>query len=73
MTSKSEYIKNFDSGIDFAVHSINEQCMTEFKSLADVIAGMRALKDVEKAKQQSVWIPLHAEPPEWSAGGHLND
>jgi hypothetical protein len=72
MTSTKEYIKIFDGGVDFAVHSINEQCHTDFKSLADVIVGIRAMKDAQKAKQ-AVWVPLHADPLEWNIGGHLND
>ena len=72
MTSTSEYSKIFDSGIDFAVNAINEQCKTSFKSLAEAIIAIQAIKDAEKAKQ-STWVPLHAEPPEWTVGGHLND
>ena len=50
MATTKEYINIFDGGIDFAVHSINEQCMTEFKSLADVIAGIRAMKQEAGAR-----------------------
>jgi hypothetical protein len=45
MTSTSEYSKIFDSGIDFAVNAINEHCDTNFKSLAEAIIAIQALKD----------------------------
>lgn len=45
MTSASEYNKIFDDGIDFAVNAINEHCKTNFKSLAEAIIAIQAMKD----------------------------
>jgi hypothetical protein len=72
MTSTSEYSRIFDNGIDFAVNAINEHCNTNFKSLAEAIIAIQALKDAPRPKA-GTWVPLHAEPPEWNVGGHLND
>lgn len=48
MTSTSEYSRIFDSGIDFAVNAINEHCNTNFKSLAEAIIAIQALKDAQQ-------------------------
>ena len=45
MTSTKEYGRIFDNGIDFAVNAINEHCNTDFKSLAEAIIAIQALKD----------------------------
>lgn len=45
MTSTKEYSRIFDSGIDFAINAINEHCNTNFKSLAEAIIAIQALKD----------------------------
>lgn len=70
--SNKEWKEGFEAGISFALTMINEQSDAEFKSLADVVAGIRTMKDAQKAKK-STWVPLHAEPPEWDVGGHSND
>lgn len=51
MTSTSEYSRIFDHGIDFAVNALNEHCKTNFKSLAEAIIAIQALKDA--AQMQS--------------------
>ena len=45
MTSTSEYSRIFDHGVDFALNAINEHCKTNFKSLAEAIIAIQALKD----------------------------
>lgn len=45
MVSTKEYSSIFDNGIDFAINAINEHCNTNFKSLAEAIIAIQALKD----------------------------
>ena len=45
MTSNSEYNKIFEEGISFSLNAINENCKTNFKSLAEAIIAIQALKD----------------------------
>lgn len=45
MTSTSEYNRIFDHGMAFALNAINEHCKTNFKSLAEAIIAIQALKD----------------------------
>jgi len=54
MTSTSEYSKIFDSGIDFALNSINEQCDTDFKSLHEALLAIQAMKGIAQPKNQAL-------------------